>query len=581
MKYERMEVGTFIERPNRFIAHVEIKEKIEIVHVKNTGRCAELLVPGAKVYVQKSGNENRKTQWDLIAVEKGTRLINMDSQIPNGVVKEWIESGNLIPGVTYLKSEYTFGKSRIDLYAETRGDKCLIEVKGVTLEEDGIVKFPDAPSERAIKHIEELIQAKKQGYQAYIIFVVQMKGVKYFTPNRKTQPAFADALIKAEKAGVTILALDCEVESDSIKVAEEVPVVLEKPELMELRAPIVEWYERYKRDLPWRKQVSAYGVWVSEIMLQQTRVEAVKPYYKRFLAELPTIQDLAVAKEERLLKLWEGLGYYNRVRNMQKAAREIVELHDGVFPKTYEEILALKGIGTYTAGAISSFAYGLAKPAVDGNVLRVIARILGDESDIAKASTKKRYEELLGKIIPKENASSFNQGLIELGAVVCVPNGEPKCESCPAKHLCKARIEGWINRIPVKSKLKPRKIEERTILILKDGENIAIEKRENKGLLAGFYEFINLEKHYSQDEVVAYCKKIGLMPIKIKKLEEAKHIFSHIEWRMVGYEVKVDELEKSCTQDLIFIHPEKIEKEYPIPAAFSAYTKYANVKLYE
>ncbi len=581
MKYERMEVGTFIERPNRFIAHVEIHGEKEIVHVKNTGRCAELLIPGVLVYVQRSATENRKTKWDLIAVEKGERLINMDSQIPNTVIREWIEKGNLFSEISSIKQEYTYGKSRIDLFVETNGKKCLIEVKGVTLETDGIVKFPDAPSERAVKHVEELIRAKKEGYDSYIIFVIQMKGVKYFTPNRKTHKAFAEALVRAEEAGVKILALDCEVKHDFIEIDQIVPVVLEHPELREMREPLVEWYENNKRDLPWREHVTAYGVWVSEIMLQQTRVEAVKPFYKRFLEELPTISDLAIAKEERLLKLWEGLGYYNRVRNMQKAARQIMEEHQGVFPETYDEILKLKGIGSYTAGAISSFAFKIAKPAVDGNVLRVIARITGDFSDIAKPAVKKRYEKILESIIPRDKASSFNQGLIELGAIVCVPNGEPKCEYCPVRDFCIAKREGLLDQIPVKSKLKPRKIESRTILILKDGENIAIRKRDRKGLLAGLYEFINLLGHYTQDEVIAYCKEIGLMPIKVKKVESAKHIFSHIEWQMIGYEVKVDELEKSCTQELVFIHPEKIEKEYPIPAAFAAYTKYADIKLYE
>ena len=178
MKYERIEAGKFLERPNRFIAHVEIAGQKEIVHVKNTGRCAELLIPGATVYVQKTDNPERKTQWDLIGVKKGKRMINMDSQIPNKVVEEWIRKGNLFPNATLIKPETTYKKSRFDLYVEEGNRKIFIEVKGVTLENDGVVKFPDAPTERGIKHLTELCEAVKDGYEAYVFFVIQMKGVK-------------------------------------------------------------------------------------------------------------------------------------------------------------------------------------------------------------------------------------------------------------------------------------------------------------------------------------------------------------------------------------------------------------------
>ena len=194
MKYERIEIGRFIERPNRFIAYVEIAGKKETVHVKNTGRCAELLTPNASVYVQRAENPDRKTQWDLIGVKKGKRMINMDSQIPNKVVEEWIKQGNLFPDAIVIRPEKTYRKSRFDLYVEEGDRKIFVEVKGVTLEENGIVKFPDAPTERGIKHIEELCEATKEGYEAYIFFVIQMKGVRYFTPNMETQPAFGEAL---------------------------------------------------------------------------------------------------------------------------------------------------------------------------------------------------------------------------------------------------------------------------------------------------------------------------------------------------------------------------------------------------
>lgn len=571
MQYDNIRKAYFIDRPNRFVAHVNLDGNVETVHVKNTGRCAELLTPGATVYIQDSENAGRKTRWDLIGVEKNDRLINMDSQIPNHVVREWLLKGNLISGITKIQPEYTYGNSRIDLYIEAGERKVLIEVKGVTLENNGVVKFPDAPSERAVKHIHELEKAQKEGYETYIFFVVQMKGVSYFTPNKKTQPEFADALIEAEENGVKIIAYDCLVTEDSIEIQDEVKVILENPQYYEMANPLVSWYRENKRDLPWRKEISAYRVWVSEIMLQQTRVEAVKPYFERFLKELPDVKSLAEVSEDKLLKLWEGLGYYNRVRNMQLAARQVMVDYKGVFPDTYEEIRKLRGIGNYTAGAISSFAYGIPKPAVDGNVLRVLSRLTGSHEDIMKQSVRNNMERTLEKIIPPESASDFNQGLIELGAIVCVPNGKPKCESCPLQKICVACEMGLTEEIPVKSKPKGRKIEKKTVLLFKDGEKIAITKRPKKGLLAGLYEFPNLESHLTAKAVTEYCKKIGLMPIHIKKLSAAKHIFSHVEWHMIGYEIKVDELEKTNKKDFLFITPEEIQKTYPIPSAFEKY----------
>ena len=534
MRYEKITKGKFISRPNRFKAYVELNGEEELVHVKNTGRCAELLKAGATVYVQKSAKEERKTKWDLIAVEKGERMINMDSQIPNQVVKEWLEKENLFENITCIRPEYTYGNSRFDLYVEAGERKIFIEVKGVTLEEDGVVRFPDAPSERAVKHVEELQKAVKDGYEAYVFFVIQMKDVRYFTPNRQTHPEFAEALAEAERNGVKILAYDCSVTEDSIELGKEVPVVLEYPQLYEMRESLVQWYRENKRDLPWRENPEAYRVWISEIMLQQTRVEAVKGYYDRFLKTLPDVQSLAEAEEDQLLKLWEGLGYYNRVRNMQKAARQIMVDYHGVFPSDYEEIRSLTGIGSYTAGAISSFAFGKPEPAVDGNVLRVLTRILADHSDIMKQSTKTKMEKALRKVIPEGSPSDFNQGLIELGAIVCVPNGEPKCQECPVAHLCRAREEGRISEFPVKKKAKARRIEDKTILVFRDDEEIAIGKRDKKGLLAGLYELPNVPGHLSRKEVENYCKEIGLLPIRIKKLPAAKHIFSHVEWHMIG-----------------------------------------------
>lgn len=592
MRYQNIRTGHFISRPNRFIAKIEIDGSEEIVHVKNTGRCAELLVPGVEVYVQdsqpdlslpgtteaekeqrKKSESNRKTRWDLIGVKKGDRLINMDSQVPNKIVKEWLEHGNLIEGITKIQPEYTYGNSRIDLYVEAGNRKILIEVKGVTLEEDGVVRFPDAPSERAVKHVHELQKALQDGYECYIFFVVQMSDVRYFTPNTDTQPEFGEALQEAAEAGVHVVAYDCMVEEDTIQIQKEVPVILKDPELYELSQRLVPWYRKERRDLPWRHTTDPYRIWVSEIMLQQTRVEAVKRYYARFMEVLPDVKSLAEVEEDKLLKLWEGLGYYNRVRNMQKAARQIMVDYNGTFPQTYEEIRSLTGIGNYTAGAISSFSYGLAYPAVDGNVLRVITRITADDSDIMKQSTRKKIEEKLQRVIPVGHAGDFNQGLIELGAIVCVPNGDPKCEECPAATFCKAKLQGKIQELPVKEKAKARRIEKKTVLILRDEDKIAICKRPTKGLLAGLYELPNVEGHFTRKEITEYCKDIGLMPIHIKKLPEAKHIFSHIEWHMTGYDIRVDELEKTNNKNFLFIHPQEIQKEYPIPSAFEKYMK--------
>ncbi|MBM6853263.1 DNA/RNA nuclease SfsA [Mediterraneibacter glycyrrhizinilyticus] len=572
MRYERIEKAVFLERPNRFIAYVERDGEKETVHVKNTGRCAELLVPGAQVYIQRSVNPERKTKWDLIGVEKGERMINMDSQIPNRVVEEWIRDGNLVEGATLIRPETTFGSSRFDLYVEAEGRRIFIEVKGVTLEEKGVCRFPDAPSERAVKHLEELERAEREGYETYVFFVIQMKGAKYFTPNTDTHPAFAKALRKAAKNGVRVLAYDCVVTGDSIRIDSPVRVVLGDPILAEAAEPVVDWFRENKRDLPWRRRMKAYQVWISEIMLQQTRVEAVKPYYERFLRELPDVEALAAVPEDRLLKLWEGLGYYSRARNLKKAAIQIMDEFGGKFPETYDEIRSLQGVGSYTAGAVSSFVYGLPKAAVDGNVFRVVTRLLADPDDITKAGTRKKIEDLIGEAIPRECPGDFNQGLIELGAIICLPNGAPKCGECPLNSICRACAQGTQLEFPVKKKAKARRVEKRTVFLFCDSSSVAIRKRPDERLLAGMYEFPNVEGYLDQKEVIEYAKTLGLAPIRVKQLGNAKHIFSHVEWHMRGYEILVDELEKSMTGDVIFAGRRDLEEKYPMPSAFEAFT---------
>lgn len=576
MKYAEIVSAEFIERPNRFIAYVDLMGERTKVHVKNTGRCRELLTDHAKVYLERSGKADRSTAYDLVAVEKGDRLVNMDSNAPNRVAGEWLRAGGLYRDVSLVKPEKTFGSSRFDFYVEsTSGRRAYIEVKGVTLEREGVAAFPDAPSERALKHVEELIEARRQGFEAYLLFVIQMKGVCRVEPNWDTQPAFGEALKLARREGVRLLAYDCLVRENSLELDASVPVVLDSMD--RIAGPLLSWYDAGRRILPWREEPTPYHVWLSEIMLQQTRVEAVKPYYDRFLQALPDIGSLAAVEEERLLKLWEGLGYYNRARNLKKAAEILVSEYGGEMPDDYEKILALPGIGSYTAGAISSIAFGRPYPAVDGNVLRILARLRADDRDILNAKVKKSVEDELTDVMPADRPGDFNQALMELGAMVCIPNGAPKCEECPWKEFCLAREKGRTVEFPKKAQKKPRSIEEKTILVIQDAGRVALRKRPAKGLLAGMYEFPSLEGHCEETEVSAYLREIGLSPIRIRKLPPAKHVFTHREWHMTGYLIRVDELavkgEGQKLQGFVFVEPEQTLTDYPIPSAFAAYAE--------
>ena len=353
--------------------------------------------------------------------------------------------------------------------------------------------------------------------------------------------------------------------------------------LADIVQPLLAWYDTHARVLPWREHPAPYRVWVSEIMLQQTRVEAVKPYFERFMTALPTIRDLAEAPEDQILKLWEGLGYYNRVRNMQKAAQKLVVEYDGQMPADFDAILELPGIGSYTAGAIASIAFGLPYPAVDGNVLRVLSRIEKSYDDILKQSVKRRFEQEIKAVIPADRAGDFSQSLIELGAIVCVPNGAPKCGECPLAELCQAHKDGVEMELPKKTPPKSRRIEDKTVLVLVSDNQAALRKRSSKGLLAGMYELPNLEGHLNSDQVLDYVKAEGLSPIRIQELPAAKHIFSHIEWHMAGYVVKVEEPEQQehdpsddpdSPGKLFFVEKQQMEETYSIPAAFAAYTEY-------
>ncbi len=343
--------------------------------------------------------------------------------------------------------------------------------------------------------------------------------------------------------------------------------------------PLLSWYDGHARVLPWRESVSAYRVWVSEIMLQQTRVEAVKPYFARFLEALPDIPSLAVCPRERLLKLWEGLGYYNRVINMQKAAVIISEQYNGEMPADYEKILALPGIGSYTAGAVASIAFGIPRPAVDGNVMRVVSRLTESEADIARQSVKQEIERSLSAVIPGNEPGKFNQAMMELGATVCIPRGQPRCGECPLAGQCLARLHGREEELPVKARPKARTVEERTVFIIRDTRRAAIRKRPQKGLLAGLYELPSVIGHLDRDEALKRVKDWGLSPLRITDAGEAKHIFSHIEWRMVGYLITVEDEENWTGEEFLLVETEKTQREYPIPAAFAAYVRFLEIRL--
>ena len=334
--------------------------------------------------------------------------------------------------------------------------------------------------------------------------------------------------------------------------------------LEQLPIPLLLWFGEHARTLPWRDDPTPYHVWVSEIMLQQTRVAAVLGYYTRFMEEVPTVADLAALSEERLLKLWQGLGYYNRARNLQKAARQVMEEFGGQFPNRYEDIRTLAGVGDYTAGAIASITFGLRVPAVDGNVLRVVSRINGDESDITLTATKERIRRQVADIIPKGEADRFNQGLMELGATVCLPNGAPLCDQCPAKEFCRARLEERTGQLPVKAAKKERVIEERTVfLIFHDGQ-VALRRRPDRGLLAGLWEFPN-EIAPAGDAL----KRWGICPQTVHSAGTGKHIFTHKEWRMTAKVVQA--ANDKLPQGWVWAERGELERQYAVPNAFRAF----------
>lgn len=332
---------------------------------------------------------------------------------------------------------------------------------------------------------------------------------------------------------------------------------------------IVEWYQKNRRDLPWRGDLDPYHVWVSEIMLQQTRIEAVRSYYERFMRYLPTIQDLANVEEERLLKLWEGLGYYNRARNLKKAAIQIVEKFHGNFPSTYGEILSLPGIGEYTASAISSICFSLPEVTIDGNVLRVYTRLFEDSRIIDSESERKKIRAHLMGIAPPK-IGFFNEGLMELGETVCLPKGIPKCEKCPLNNLCLSRKHGTVLEFPHRLPKKEKKVEYHTVFIFFFRNQFFIEKREESGVLHGLWQFPNCNQILTEKEVLEYCKLKGLSRVKIEEGISYTHIFTHKKWVMHSYfiEIQVCDLEKFTG---VFVIENDLVDRYSLPSAFQPF----------
>ena len=335
-----------------------------------------------------------------------------------------------------------------------------------------------------------------------------------------------------------------------------------------MAAPLLAWYDKNKRTLPWRGTRDPYKVWVSEIMLQQTRVAAVIPYYRRWMAELPDVAALAAVEEEKLLKLWEGLGYYSRARNLKRAACVIMEQYGGQFPQHYEELLKLPGIGPYTAGAIASIAFGERVAAVDGNVLRLAARAAVLEGDIMDSKVRREMQGRMDQAVPPDRPGDFNQAMMDLGATVCLPNGAPDCGACPLSPLCAAHALGREQELPVKRRKAPRRVEEMTVFLLLHQGKTALRKRGDTGLLAGLWEFPHVPGALDEAAAGAVLASWGLSPLNWREKIEAKHIFTHVEWHMTGYLLDV----MAPAGDFTWAAGADLEA-LAVPSAFGKYLK--------
>ena len=357
--------------------------------------------------------------------------------------------------------------------------------------------------------------------------------------------------------------------------------VLTPPQLQQIAqivTPLLYWYQANARDLPWRREPTPYHVWVSEVMLQQTRVEAVKPYYERFLAAFPDIAALAAAPQEQLMKLWQGLGYYSRARNLQKGACTVQEEFGGVLPKQPQLLLRIPGIGPYTAGAIASIAYGLPAPAIDGNVVRVLARLLADTRYTDDPQLKPSYHALLKAIYPREADSAFTQALMELGAVICMPNGAPHCTLCPLQQICQARQTGQQLLFPKKKPRAPRKAEDKTVFLLRWQNGFLLQRQPEHGLLAGLYLFLQTDGHFSQEKAHAYLRSLGLHTGPLCRQADTTHIFTHREWHMQCFSATVLQPPPMQTT-LICADRQALQSIYAVPSAHAVYLQTALTEL--
>ncbi|WP_303862348.1 A/G-specific adenine glycosylase [Alkalibaculum bacchi] len=347
---------------------------------------------------------------------------------------------------------------------------------------------------------------------------------------------------------------------------------MNKDYIHEFQNKLLDWYDENRRILPWREEPSAYKVWISEIMLQQTRVDTVIPYFLKFMEDIPSIFTLANISEDKLLKLWEGLGYYSRAKNLKKAAQVLLEEYNGQMPSDKKDLQSLPGIGPYTSGAIASIAFGQKEPAMDGNVLRIVSRITVNTGDIKNRKVKADIEQIVIDVLPENRVGDFNQALMDLGATICIPNGAPKCSICPLSGFCEGHNKGIAETLPVKTAKKKRNIEKKTIFVLNYGDQFALKRRPNKGLLSKLWEYPNVDGFATEKDVRLLMKSWGFLTGSLLELNNSKHLFSHIEWHMKAYYIKVEAVQRD--NDFVWASKKEIKEKYSIPTAFKEYTKW-------
>lgn len=336
-----------------------------------------------------------------------------------------------------------------------------------------------------------------------------------------------------------------------------------------LPGQLLQWYDENRRILPWREKPSPYRTWISEVMLQQTRVEAGIAYFERFTAALPDIPALAAVEEQQLLKLWEGLGYYSRARNLKKAAIQLMQEHNGQLPADFAALCRLPGLGEYSAGAIASIAFDIRVPAVDGNVLRVAARVGGCELDILDPRNRRQFRRRMEAVMPRQEPGAFNQALMDLGAGICLPGGAPLCNTCPAADFCAAREQGRQRELPVRAPKKEKRLEEKTVFLLLGPEGTALRQRPDTGLLAGLWEYPHVPGRLTEEQAARQLRQWGLTPRAWLRQLDARHIFTHIRWEMTGYLVQV---EGRGPADWLWADGARRQR-LAIPSAFDQFTR--------